>query len=180
MHVTAHLGLCHHGCRGVSSVPLVRSAPAQSHLAASTALHRDPAGFFRRMPHPAEPPERSRTSGRGACVHRTGPATVYFWNCAHGIKLFTQKLGLDKAAKPFYRLQLDKNGLAIWMAGEQDKAAPSRQCDWHHIHLAYRTADAIYLYVQQSQAYLWNSSLDTAWDVLQQYLPADRLRDLRH
>ena len=109
-----------------------------------------------------------------------GLPAVYFWNCSHGIKLFIKKLGLDKAAKPFYRLQLNENGLAIWMAGEQDKAAPSRQCDWHNLHLAYRTADAIYLYVQQSQAYLWNSNLDTAWEALQQHLPADRLRDLRH
>ena len=37
-----------------------------------------------------------------------GLPAVYFWNCAHGIKIFVQKLGLDKAAKPFYRLQLAK------------------------------------------------------------------------
>ena len=28
-----------------------------------------------------------------------GLPAVYFWNCAHGIKIFIQKLGLDKAAK---------------------------------------------------------------------------------
>lgn len=56
-----------------------------------------------------------------------GLPAVYFWNCAHGIKIFIRKLGLDQAAKPFYRLQLDETGLSIWMAGEQDKAAPSRQ-----------------------------------------------------
>lgn len=43
-----------------------------------------------------------------------GLPAVYFWNCAHGIKIFIQKLGLDKAAKPFYRLQLDEAGLSIW------------------------------------------------------------------
>ena len=108
-----------------------------------------------------------------------GLPAVYFWNCAHGIKIFIQKLGLDKADKPFYRLQLDETGLSIWMAGEQDKAAPSRQCDWHHIHLAYRTENAIYLYVHQTQAYLWNDSLDAGWEALKAHLPADRLRDLR-
>ena len=45
-----------------------------------------------------------------------GLPAVYFWNCAHGIKIFIQKLGLDKADKPFYRLQLDETGLSIWMA----------------------------------------------------------------
>ena len=54
-----------------------------------------------------------------------GLPAVYFWNCAHGIKIFIQKLGLEKAAKPFYRLQLDETGLSIWMAGEQDKTAPA-------------------------------------------------------
>ena len=88
-----------------------------------------------------------------------GLPAVYFWNCAHGIKIFIQKLGLDKAAKPFYRLQLDETGLSIWMAGEQDKA--------------------IYLYVHQTQAYLWNDSLDAGWEALKAHLPADRLRDLR-
>lgn len=43
-----------------------------------------------------------------------GLPAVYFWNCAHGIKIFIRKLGLDKAAKPFYRLQLDETGLSIW------------------------------------------------------------------
>ena len=99
-----------------------------------------------------------------------GLPAVYFWNCAHGIKIFIRKLGLDKAAKPFYRLQLDETGLSIWMAGEQDKAAPSRQCDWHHIHLAYRTENAIYLYVHQTQAYLWNDSLDAGWEALKAHL----------
>lgn len=72
-----------------------------------------------------------------------------------------------------------KSAFPSGMAGEQDKAAPSRQCDWHHIHLAYRTENAIYLYVHQTQAYLWNDSLDAGWEALKAHLPADRLRDLR-
>lgn len=46
-------------------------------------------------------------------------------------------------------------------------------------HLAYRTENAIYLYVHQTQAYLWNDSLDAGWESLKAHLPADRLRDLR-
>ena len=108
-----------------------------------------------------------------------GLPAVYFWNCAHGIKIFIQKLGLDKAAKPFYRLQLDEIGLSIWMAGEQDKPEASRKYAWHDLHLAYRTPNAIYLYVQQNQAYLLNDSLDAAWSLLQASLPAERLHDMR-
>mgnify|MGYP006956078792 CR=1 FL=1 len=107
-----------------------------------------------------------------------GFPAVYFYTYFHNLTLQVKKMGL-KDPKPFYRLQLDDDGLAVWMAGEQDKADPPRRCDWHHIHLAYRTQNAIYIYVQQTQAYLWNSSLDAAWALLQEKLPADRLRDFR-
>ena len=39
--------------------------------------------------------------------------------------------------------------------------------------------NAIYLYVQQNQAYLLNDSLDAAWSLLQAFLPAERLHDMR-
>ena len=107
-----------------------------------------------------------------------GLPAVYFGTYFHNLSLQVKKLGL-KDPKPFYHLTLDEQGLSVWMAGEQDKPVPSRQYDWHHIHIAYRTPNAIYLYVQQTQAYLWNSSLDAAWALLQEKLPADRLRDFR-
>ncbi|MBD9127556.1 MAG: YcxB family protein, partial [Faecalibacterium prausnitzii] len=50
---------------------------------------------------------------------------------------------------------------------------------WHDMHLAYRTPNAIYLYVRQNQAYLLNDSLDAAWSLLQASLPAERLHDMR-
>ena len=81
--------------------------------------------------------------------------------------------------RPFYRLQLDDEGLSVWMAGEQDKPEASRKYAWHDMHLAYRTPNAIYLYVQQNQAYLLNDSLDAAWSLLQAFLPAERLHDMR-
>ena len=65
-----------------------------------------------------------------------------------------------------------------WQAS---RTSPSRPASypWHDLHLAYRTPNAIYLYVQQTQAYLLNDSLDAAWSLLQSSLPAERLRDLR-
>jgi len=81
--------------------------------------------------------------------------------------------------RPFYRLELNNAGLDVWMAGEQDKSEPSRHYDWQSIHLAYRTPDAIYLYVQQNQAYLLNTELDAAWTFLQAQLSQERLRDFR-
>ena len=65
------------------------------------------------------------------------------------------------------------------MAGEQDKPEPTRSYPWHDLHLAYRTPNAIYLYVQQPQAYLLNDSLDAAWSLQRSTHPAERLRAQR-
>ena len=94
-----------------------------------------------------------------------GLPLVYFGTFSRNLKGSIKKMGLTEP-KPFYSLQLDDSGFSIWMAG-------------HHIHLAYRTKNAIYIYVQQSQAYLWNTSLDAAWELLKANLPADRLHDER-
>lgn len=105
-----------------------------------------------------------------------GLPAVWFWTFFHNLKNQIRKLGLPR---PFYRLELSAAGLDVWMAGEQDKSEPSRHYDWQSIHLAYRTPDAIYLYVQQNQAYLLNTELDAAWTCLQAQLSQERLRDFR-
>ena len=101
---------------------------------------------------------------------------VYFWTFFHSLSLQIKKMDLPR---PFYRLLLDDDGLSVWMAGEQDKPEASRKYAWHDMHLAYRTPNAIYLYVRQNQAYLLNDSLDAAWSLLQASLPAERLHDMR-
>ena len=92
-----------------------------------------------------------------------GVPAVYFWTFFHSLSLQIKKM----------------DGLSVWMAGEQDKPEASRKYAWHDMHLAYRTPNAIYLYVQQNQAYLLNDSLDAAWSLLQASLPAERLHDMR-
>jgi hypothetical protein len=106
-----------------------------------------------------------------------GLPAVYFYTFFRDLRTTIQKLGLPR---PFYRLRLDDAGLSVWMAGEQDKPQPSHQYPWQDLHVAYRTPDAVYLYVQQTQAYLVNSEeRDAVWDCLKTHLPASRLRDLR-
>lgn len=106
-----------------------------------------------------------------------GLPAVYFYTFFRNLRTTIQKLGLPR---PFYRLQLDDAGLSVWMAGEQDKPQPSHQYPWQDLHVAYRTPDAVYLYVQQTQAYLVNGEeRDAVWGCLKTHLPASRLRDLR-
>ena len=104
-----------------------------------------------------------------------GPAAS-FWEFFHSLSLQIQKMALPR---PLYRPPLDEEGDAGAMVGEQDKPEASRKYAWHDMHLAYRTPNAIYLYVQQNQAYLLNDSLDAAWSLLQASLPAERLHDMR-
>lgn len=105
-----------------------------------------------------------------------GVPAVWFWTFFHNLKNQIRKLGLPR---PFYRLELDDEGLKVWMAGEQDKPEPPHSYPWQNLHIAYRTPDAIYLYVQQNQAYLVNTELDAVWDFLTGKLPALRLLDFR-
>ena len=101
-----------------------------------------------------------------------GLPAVYFYTFFRDLRTTIQKLGLPR---PFYRLRLDDAGLSVWMAGEQDKPQPSHQYPWQDLHVAYRTPDAVYLYVQQTQAYLVNGEeRDTVWDCLKTHLPASR------
>ena len=105
-----------------------------------------------------------------------GLPAVYFGTFFSNLSKQIKKLGLPR---PFYRLLLDDEGLSVWMAGEQDKPEASRKYAWHGMHLAYRTPNAIYLYVQQNQAYLLNESMDAAWSLLGSALPAASLHDCR-
>ena len=105
-----------------------------------------------------------------------GVPAVYFWTFFHSLSLQIKKMGLPR---PFYRLELDAAGLSVWMAGEQNKTEPTNRYTWNTVYCAYRTKEAVYIYVQRNQAYLLNDSLDAAWSLLQASLPAERLHDMR-
>ena len=105
-----------------------------------------------------------------------GVPAVYFWTFFHSLSLQIKKMGLPR---PFYRLLLDDEGLSVWMAGEQNKTEPTNRYTWNTVYCAYRTKEAVYIYVQKNQAYLLNDSLDAVWSLLQASLPAERLHDMR-
>lgn len=69
---------------------------------------------------------------------------VYFGTFFHQLSQIIKKM---KLPQPFYRVELSGDGVAVWLAGEQDKPAPTYQYPWADVLCAYRTADAIYLYV---------------------------------
>ena len=65
-----------------------------------------------------------------------GLPAVYFYTFFRDLRTTIKKLGLPR---PFYRLRFDDTGLAVWMAGEQDRPEPSHQYPWQDLHIAYRT-----------------------------------------
>ena len=105
-----------------------------------------------------------------------GVPAVYFWTFFHSLSLQIKKMGLPR---PFYRLELDAAGLSVWMAGEQNKTEPTNRYTWNTVYCAYRTKEAVYIYVQKNQAYLLNESMDAAWSLLGSALPAASLHDCR-
>ena len=105
-----------------------------------------------------------------------GVPAVYFWTFFHSLSLQIKKMGLPR---PFYRLLLDDEGLSVWMAGEQNKTEPTNRYTWNTVYCAYRTKEAVYIYVQKNQAYLLNESMDAAWSLLGSTLPAASLHDCR-
>ena len=56
---------------------------------------------------------------------------------------------------------------------------PSNRYTWNTVYCAYRTKEAVYIYVQKNQAYLLNESMDAAWSLLGSALPAASLHDCR-
>lgn len=110
---------------------------------------------------------------------------VYFGTFFHQLSQIIKKMHLPQ---PFYRVELSDTGVQVWLAGEQDKPAPTYQYGWEDVLCAYRTADAIYLYVTMADekapggkrplAYLLNQSLDPVWELLS-CLPSDKRQDCR-
>lgn len=53
-----------------------------------------------------------------------------------------------------YRLRMTNTGLEVWQPGEMERAEAPQSYEWQQLHMVYRTADAVYLYVQPSKAFL--------------------------
>ena len=107
-----------------------------------------------------------------------GVPGVYFWTFFHNLKVQIQRMGLS-TPKPFYRLELDGEGVSVWMAGQQEKPQPTHRFLWAEAYGAYRTQNAIYLYVKQNQAFLLPGSGDAVWNFLSAKFDAPKLHDCR-
>ena len=79
----------------------------------------------------------------------------------------------------FYRVELADTGIAVWMYGQQDKPEPTNRHAWDNFYCAYRTDNAVYLYVEKEKAYLLNDRMEAVWQFLTGILPKEKLHDCR-
>ena len=70
-------------------------------------------------------------------------------------------------------------GIAVWMYGQQDKPEPTNRHAWDNFYCAYRTDNAVYLYVEKEKAYLLNDRMEAVWQFLTGILPKEKLHDCR-
>ena len=105
-----------------------------------------------------------------------GLPLVYFGTFFHNLSKQIKSLDLPK---PFYTLTLTDAGLSVWMAGQQDQPTPTHEYAWDSMYCAYRVADRIYLYAEKGTAFLLPESVDSAWKLLGEKLPAEKLHDCR-
>ena len=76
-------------------------------------------------------------------------------------------------------IQLTDTGIAVWMYGQQDKPEPTSRHAWDSFYCAYRTDNAVYLYVEKEKAYLLNDRMEVVWKFLAGILPKEKLHDCR-
>lgn len=158
------------------TICIFRPAAPQQGLAAPGGVHRHSAGVRRHLPEPDRQTGGCRAADRRAGHCSPWPARRILRHLFSNLSKQIKKLGLPR---PFYRLELDAAGLSVWMAGTQDKTDPTNRYTWNTVYCAYRTKEAVYIYVQRNQAYLLNESMDAAWSLLGSALPAASLHDCR-
>ena len=100
----------------------------------------------------------------------------YFYSFFRSVSRQIKQMHLPRA---FYRVELADTGIAVWMYGQQDKPEPTSRHAWDNFYCAYRTDNAVYLYVEKEKAYLLNDRMEVVWKFLAGILPKEKLHDCR-
>lgn len=107
-----------------------------------------------------------------------GLPIVYFAAFFQSVGKQAKKLRLD-TPRDVYRVELSDSGVRVLEAGKQDKQRLVQRFAWDSLYGAWRTATAVYIYVESSKAYLLPGDqipggLDAAWKFVQEKLPAEK------
>lgn len=105
-----------------------------------------------------------------------GLPVSYFYSFFRSVSRQIKQMHLPRA---FYRVELADTGIAVWMYGQQDKPEPTSRHAWDSFYCAYRTDNAVYLYIEKEKAYLLNDRMEVVWKFLAGILPKEKLHDCR-
>lgn len=108
-----------------------------------------------------------------------GLPLVYFGMFFYSVKQQAARMGLSRM-KDAYRVELGADGVCMHPAGSQDKADQAERHAWGEVYGAWRTENALYLYVGPARAYILPADqipggADAAWTLLGSVLPAEKL-----
>lgn len=108
-----------------------------------------------------------------------GLPMVYFGMFFYSVKQQAARMGLSRM-KDAYRVELGADGVCMHPAGSQDKADQAERRAWGEVYGAWRTENALYLYVGPARAYILPADqipggADAAWTLLGSVLPAEKL-----
>lgn len=112
-----------------------------------------------------------------------GLPLVYFVMFFRSVNQQARKMGLT-TPKDVYRVELGAEGVRMWPAGRQDQQEAAARHSWAELYGAWRTPEAIYLYINRTQAYLLPAEqipggAQAAWMMLADHLPAEKLHIAR-
>ncbi len=107
---------------------------------------------------------------------------VYFGNFFYSIKMQAKKLKLD-TPKHVYTVTMTNAPDGITIVTPTGEGGTLR-VRWDQIHMVYRTAGCMYMFISQRQAFLLpdgqaNVSADELWSCFTEKLPTEKCEDLR-
>lgn len=117
--------------------------------------------------------------GSVLAVVGVGLPMVYFGMFFYSLKQQAGRMGLSRM-KDAYRVELGAGEVCMLPAGSQDKADQAERHAWGDVFGAWRTDNAVYLYVGPARAYILPADqipggADAAWGLLKSVLPAEKL-----
>ena len=148
----------------------VRRIPSPQSMAASRCFCRHHAGFCRRLPFAAGQAPGCRAAGCCACHCGHRPAGELLLLVLRSVSRQIKQMHLPRA---FYRVELADTGIAVWMYGQQDKPEPTSRHAWDSFYCAYRTDNAVYLYVEKRESLLTERPHGSGVEVFDRH-PAQR------
>ncbi len=106
-----------------------------------------------------------------------GLPIAYFANFFQSVSRQARQLKLE-TPRDVYCVELSDSGVRVQAAGKQEESF-AQHYEWVQLYGAWRTASAVYIYVESNKAYLLPSEqipggLDAAWEFVQEKLPAEK------